>query len=674
MKYGFGVSLCAMWAVACQIEGSSTVQPAGVAPDTPGSFSSPPFPQPTGSPFPGGPTPGGPTAPSQVVTAARPPAPISGGTLLITRDGTRAVAADPDRDRVSIVGLSDRTVLHTISLTPGDEPGRVVEDAAGRVHVALRRGGAVVSIDETTGAVLARRSVCGNPRGVAYEASTDRVHVACEGGELVSLPASGGDAVRRLNLDVDLRDVIVQSNGSLAISRFKTGDVIFVDANGAVLSRTTLRPVMRHSDVTDTTDPMTPSVAWRAVPGLGEQIFLLHQYGFASTVNLKPEKPPVAPLDGGVLGPPPLFGGGASPYGAPPGMCGGLVQAALSRVTAGAAPDMGAPLNVPVLTVDVALSPDAAWASFAHAGAKLGFAGPGSEELRLGRVTIMAIGSVLPSSDSPNGCVSGGTLAVDGQPTAVSFNPSNSDAAKATETWFAVQTREPAALYTFRDTLSAPRSIPLGGESVADTGHDLFHLDAGGGIACASCHPEGGEDGRVWKFDTVGDRRTQAVQVGLEGTEPFHWDGDMTDFGMLVDEVMVKRMGGAPQSPDAKAALQHWLFQLRPPAPIVGSTDLHAASGRALFESASVGCSGCHAGPKLTSNQNVYVGTTAKGVTLQVPSLHGVGYRAPFIHNGCAATLKDRFDPTCGGGDLHGNTSQLGDEQLGDLVAYLNSL
>ena len=143
---------------------------------------------------------------------------------------------------------------------------------------------------------------------------------------------------------------------------------------------------------------------------------------------------------------------------------------------------------------------------------------------------------------------------------------------------------------------------------------------------------------------------------------------------MLVDEVMVKRMGGVPQSVDAKAALQHWLFQLRPPAAIVDASDPHAVSGRALFESASVGCSGCHSGSKLTSNQNVYVGTTVKGVTLQVPSLHGVGYRAPFIHDGCAATLHDRFDPACGGGDLHGNTSQLNGAQVGDLIAYLNSL
>jgi hypothetical protein len=57
-----------------------------------------------------------------------------------------------------------------------------------------------------------------------------------------------------------------------------------------------------------------------------------------------------------------------------------------------------------------------------------------------------------------------------------------------------------------------------------------------------------------------------------------------------------------------------------------------------------------------------------------VPSLVGIGYRAPFIHDGCAATLRDRFDPKCGGGDLHGKTSGLTEEQIGDLVAYLETL
>jgi hypothetical protein len=58
---------------------------------------------------------------------------------------------------------------------------------------------------------------------------------------------------------------------------------------------------------------------------------------------------------------------------------------------------------------------------------------------------------------------------------------------------------------------------------------------------------------------------------------------------------------------------------------------------------------------------------------LQVPSLVAVGYRAPFMHNGCAATLADRFNPACGG-NAHGNTAGLSDAQRNDLVAYLESL
>ena len=43
------------------------------------------------------------------------------------------------------------------------------------------------------------------------------------------------------------------------------------------------------------------------------------------------------------------------------------------------------------------------------------------------------------------------------------------------------------------------------------------------------------------------------------------------------------------------------------------------------------------------------------------------------MHDGCAATLRDRFNPACGG-DRHGVTAQLISGQIDDLVAYLSSL
>jgi cytochrome c peroxidase len=268
------------------------------------------------------------------------------------------------------------------------------------------------------------------------------------------------------------------------------------------------------------------------------------------------------------------------------------------------------------------------------------------------------------------------TLPIPGQTTAVAFNPDPDTArAQANGAWLVAQTREPAELVFVNDSPSHDQQVvDLAGASVLDTGHELFHRDSGDGIACAGCHAEGGEDGRVWKFKPTGDRRTQALHVGISGTEPFHWDGDMTDLGVLMDEVFVRRMGGAHQSPDRIEALKTWLSTLTPPARFGDASSPEAVRGKALFESSDVGCVSCHSGDKHTNNQNVNVGTTEATHLLQVPSLVGIGYRAPFLHNGCAATLRDRFNPACGGGDKHGKTSGLTDTQIGDLVAYLQTL
>ena len=81
---------------------------------------------------------------SELNVSAVPPPPISGGTLLITRDDV-AVAADADRDLVWIVDTRSQGVPRQVRLQAGDEPGRLVEDGAGRVHVALRRGAALAT-------------------------------------------------------------------------------------------------------------------------------------------------------------------------------------------------------------------------------------------------------------------------------------------------------------------------------------------------------------------------------------------------------------------------------------------------------------------------------------------------------------------------------------------------
>ena len=164
-------------------------------------------------------------------------------------------------------------------------------------------------------------------------------------------------------------------------------------------------------------------------------------------------------------------------------------------------------------------------------------------------VSIFSL-SNLQVTDSP--CTTPDGMVVNEPVVAVAFTPQG---------LLLAQTREPSQLLVIGDLpWGSPSVLALPGDTRADTGHDLFHRDSGGGIACASCHPEGGEDGHVWHFQSVGPRRTQALHVGLAGTEPFHWDGDQKDLSAIMTSVFVGRMGGVRQTTDRLGVLSDWLF------------------------------------------------------------------------------------------------------------------
>jgi len=562
-----------------------------------------------------------------ITHATTPLPPLSGGTLLVLAGGATAAISDPERDRVYLVDLSNG-VLRSVSLDAGDEPGRVIEDEAGRVHVVLRRAGAVASIDTARGALLSRRAVCPAPRGIAYQKTTDEIHITCAGGELLSLPAGGGQATRRVRLERDLRDVIIADDGRLLVSTFRKAEVLVLAADGALSSR-----MQAGSGIVPTLYGMqhrTPAVAWRMLsfdPTRGS-VLLLHQTGVTDTIDTGP---------GGYV----------------PDPCGAIVQPGLSLLTPGEAPPtVASGLAKLPLAIDVALSPD-------HKKVALAVAGNGTAQ---GATLIeQPLRVAMPASPRP--CVDDTENTIQappaGQVVAVSYGPSG--------VLFA-QTREPSALW--RSDTGA--SISLAADSRSDTGHFLFHANSGGGIACASCHPEGGEDGRVWDFVCAGRRRTQSMRGGIGPTAPFHWDGSEVDMARLLDDVFSNRMVGPLLSDELKQALQTWVDTI-PELPAADDVDAPSITrGNALFEDGSVGCATCHSGALRTNNATLDVGT---GRALQVPSLRGVASRSPFMHDGCAATLRERFtNPTCGGGEKHGSTSALSTSQIDDLVAYLESL
>ncbi|HET6280796.1 MAG TPA: hypothetical protein VFH73_07520, partial [Polyangia bacterium] len=275
------------------------------------------------------------------VRAAVPPPPLSGGTLHVMASGTAAVLSDPDRDRVYVVDLRTGKVRADVALSPADEPGRIAEDRMGRVHIALRRGGALVTLDPATGMIAARRQVCPAPRGVAYEVANDRVHVACAGGELVSFPAAGGTAVRTLSFERDLRDVVV-SGSSLLVSKFRSAEVLVIGADGVAASRVTLPS--RERARMPTFQTLSPAVAWRMQATAGGGAVIVHQRGVDTELAITP-------------------GGYAGGKG-----CEGVVETVVTKVIPGQSPDTSPGLSLSVLPIDIALSPDGRQAAIVSAG------------------------------------------------------------------------------------------------------------------------------------------------------------------------------------------------------------------------------------------------------------------------------------------------------------------
>jgi cbb3-type cytochrome c oxidase subunit III len=578
----------------------------GFSPEPTAQAKAPPGPQPEFGP---------------IVRQAEPPPPISGGTLAVDPSGAIAVAADSDRDRVYVVDLPTRALRHTVELPHRSEPGRVTIDARGRAHVVLRASGEVATIDLASGAV-SRRGACPAPRGIAYDKTKNVLHVACAGGDLLTMAPDGGAPTRRLTVGRDLRDVVV-AGGRLFATKFREAKLVSISSDGRMQ-----------------TDPaaLGGNLAWRAiavpVEPSGDPV-ADHLAPQAAVVEQDPAQEPVRPEPGGY---------GSSSAGLNSGgECGGdigIVSTRLELVGSGSVRIPSAVLPVDLATNGREFVVVAAGNAFTKELPQLFVVH--AENLQQGR----------------RECVPTVQGNVPGQAVAVAFDGQDE---------LVVQTREPAALHIMTEDRRRPwKTITLSTDSKMDTGHAIFHSNAGGQLACASCHAEGADDSRAWEFVGMGPRRTPSLLGTLPDTEPFHWDGEMSDLRVLVDHVFVERMSGPKLDDTQVDALKNFIFKLPAPAKLRTEADV-PPRGKELFQQR---CTACHSGPLLTNNKTVDVGT---GFPAQVPSLVGLGWRSPFIHTGCAKTLFDRFEPGCGGA-MHGDTRDLTQDQIADLVAYLETL
>jgi hypothetical protein len=239
-----------------------------------------------------------------------------------------------------------------------------------------------------------------------------------------------------------------------------------------------------------------------------------------------------------------------------------------------------------------------------------------------------------------------------------------------------------------------------------------------GYIACAHCHLDGEADRRTWDFSDRGEGLRNTISLlGRGGTAhgPIHWSsnfdevhdfehdmrGPFEGFGLLddadwntgtVNTTLGDPKAGLSEDLDALAAYVESLdqFPRSPHRNADGSLGAEAAAGKLLFESPQLGCTQCHAGPRLTDSAWLApadpllhdVGTLGPGSGqrlggplegIDTPTLHELWNSAPYLHDGSAADLNAVLI-TKNPDDLHGATSQLIPIQIEQLITYLLAL
>jgi DNA-binding beta-propeller fold protein YncE len=208
-------------------------------------------------------------------------------------------------------------------------------------------------------------------------------------------------------------------------------------------------------------------------------------------------------------------------------------------------------------------------------------------------------------------------------------------------------------------------------------GRILFHRSgderiSADGRACASCHPDGRDDGLTWATPN-GPRRTMMLAGRVDESTPFSWSGSEHTFEDHVG-ITFSRLRGRGLNGVELDALTEYVATLAPPSATPSKPNDQVARGETIFRSEAAGCSACHTGGRMSDNlhHDVVSKTRAdRSGSFNTPSLRFVGAGGPYYHDGRYATLHQLLTD---GKRKMGHTAQLTPPEVDALEAYLRSL
>ena len=247
-------------------------------------------------------------------------------------------------------------------------------------------------------------------------------------------------------------------------------------------------------------------------------------------------------------------------------------------------------------------------------------------------------------------------------------------------------------------------------------GKQLFYdsedtrLSADSYMSCASCHLDGGHDGRTWDFTGFGEGLRNTIDLNGRGAGhgPVHWtanfdevhdfEGQLRNLGGgtglmnnedfnsgTVSQPLGQSKAGFSSDLDALAAYVGSLTSagLSPHRQSNGDLTAAAVAGREIFRQQN--CASCHSGTAFSDSASLSrydIGTLLPGSGqrlggeldgLDTPTLRGLWKTAPYLHDGSAPTLMDVL-VTKNIAGKHGWLFGLTQTELDQLVAYLQQI
>ena len=211
-------------------------------------------------------------------------------------------------------------------------------------------------------------------------------------------------------------------------------------------------------------------------------------------------------------------------------------------------------------------------------------------------------------------------------------------------------------------------------------GRDLFYRSEDAritfdGVACSSCHPDGGEDGVTWSTPE-GMRQTPMLAGRLHGTAPYGWTRKQGTLEEYIADTST-RLGGTGLDPESLKALAKYAKNLPTPpksAAVTQKLESHELFDRGRDVFFAEGCGSCHLGGPGTDAKSHKVtpdGGTSYDDEFDTPSLTRIGLTAPYFHDGRYRTMDELLrDPS----SKMGSTAKLSEGDRNALKIYLESL